>query len=250
MSHNQSNGSFVWLAPDGSAGGPGGCELSLGQDLAQHNFPTQTVYMVKVSQGATALSNYWKPGTGANYLTGCGTGWNNLYTDVNAACATIRSQGNNPVLKGFFWHQGEADSGNTTDANAYEGRLRAFITDIRDMFAAPNMPFFVGSMGNITAGGYAYSGTTIYNAEKAVSVSLGAPGGINYTGSSGPLANTYFVNLYDVPNDGLHFTGAGYVTMGDRFAATFDTVTPEPATLTLLGLGAAAFVARRRRLKA
>ena len=51
------------MAPGNSGGAEGagganefGCELSLGQDLAKNNFPTQTVYLIKVSMGGTTLA--------------------------------------------------------------------------------------------------------------------------------------------------------------------------------------------------
>jgi hypothetical protein len=254
ISYNQSGGSFEWMKP-GNSGGPAGCELSLGQDLATYfstshpnhsNYQNETVYLIKVAEGGKSLASYFNPGTGTDYLTNCGAGWRDIVTDVRAALQVIRNNGDNPVLEGFFWHQGEADSDNLSTANAYEGRLRAFIADVRNVFNDQDMPFFVGSMGHITAGGYQYSGSIIYNAEKAVSVSMGSPGGINYTGSTNPVADTYFTDLYNVLNDGLHFTGVGYVEMGDRFEATYAAM-PEPATLVLMGLGAAAMVIRRRR---
>ncbi len=187
----QSSGTFAWMAPGNSGGAEGagganefGCELSLGQGLAEYQFPNQTVYLIKVSQGGTTLAGDWKPGTGANDLTGCGGDWSTLVSYTNAALATIKAAGNTPVIEGFFWHQGESDGQALTNAQNYDANLRAFMADVRGEFsayAAPNMPFFVGSMGNITNGSYPYDNTYIYNAEKSVSMSLGTPGGINYT---------------------------------------------------------------------
>jgi len=253
----QSSGTFAWMAPGNSGGAEGagganefGCELSLGQDLAKNNFPTQTVYLIKVSMGGTTLAGDWKPGTGANYLTGCGSDWATLVNYSNAALTAITAAGNTPVIKGILWHQGESDGQSLTNAQNYDAHLRTFLTDVRDVFHAytvPDMPFFVGSMGNITNGSYPYDNTYIYNAEKSVSVSLGSIGGVNYTqdvnvtydpSGYNPVANTYFVNFNDLVNDGLHFNSASYVTMGDRFAATYALVaTPEPGTLVLLGIG-------------
>ena len=91
------------------------------------------------------------------------------------------------------------------------------------MFTSPNLPFFVGSMGNITDSGYPYDNTYIYMPRRPCPCPWAPPAesttrqDVNLTydpAGYNPVANTYFVNLYDLPNNGLHFTAAGRDTDG------------------------------------
>jgi hypothetical protein len=51
------------------------------------------------------------------------------------------------TLKGILWHQGESDSGTSTNAHTYGDRLAKMIKDIRADLGAPNLPVVVGQIG-------------------------------------------------------------------------------------------------------
>lgn len=54
-----------------------------------------------------------------------------LKTYVNGCLANIEEQGLQPVVKGFLWHQGESDGGNSK----YEKYTRTLMKDVREEFA-------------------------------------------------------------------------------------------------------------------
>jgi hypothetical protein len=51
------------------------------------------------------------------------------------------------TLKGILWHQGESDSGTSTNANSYGERLAKMVQAIRVDLASPNLPFVAGQIG-------------------------------------------------------------------------------------------------------
>jgi hypothetical protein len=246
------SGTFNYMGVGNSSqGGSFGCELSLGRDLGAR-YAGQTIYFIKAPYNATSLSADWKPGTGTDYYTNAGTEWKHMIDATRAALNTL-SASYTPQIDGFFWHQGESDLSQST--SSYETNLRAFIADVRSsnvffsQYEVPNMPFFVGGLGDCTGWGTETQINNIITAQKDVAETwLNSNGSVTHNASTSPVSNTYFTELHDLArqSDNVHFTGASYATMGDRFAATY-ALTPEPATLSLLAFGGLAMLWRRRR---
>ncbi len=51
------------------------------------------------------------------------------------------------TLSGVLWHQGESDSGSSTNANSYGDRLAKMIRALRTDLGAPSLPFIVAQLG-------------------------------------------------------------------------------------------------------
>jgi hypothetical protein len=106
--------------------GPG---LAFGKAMAG-NDPGVTIGLVPCAVGGTQLKRWERSG--------------DLYSNaVHRAKLAMRDG----TLKGVVWHQGESDSGTTTNANSYGARLAQMIQDIRADLACPDLPFVVGQIG-------------------------------------------------------------------------------------------------------
>ena len=151
-----------------------GAEIGMAAALSSGN---RMNAIIKYAKGGTPL---W-PDTTGKYAVESGT-WTSpsyiedknittegtkiglLYTEfistVTTAVAELREMGYTPVLRGMWWMQGEAESGNLERATEYPNMLKYLISDLRsdlsEIFSAScdNMPFVMGGInGNHTAVG-------------------------------------------------------------------------------------------------
>ena len=106
--------------------GPG---LAFGKAIADTQ-TNVTIGLVSCAFGGTPLKR-WERG-GDLYLNA-----------VHRARLAMRDG----TLEGILWHQGESDSGSSTNANTYGDRLARMIKDIRTDLGVPNLPFVVGQIG-------------------------------------------------------------------------------------------------------
>lgn len=106
--------------------GPG---LAFGKVMAEAH-PTMTIGLVPCAVGGTPLRRWVKGG--------------DLYSNAVVRAKSAAASG---TLAGILWHQGEADSGNKTNAASYGERLGKMIADIRAELKTPNLPFVVGQTG-------------------------------------------------------------------------------------------------------
>jgi len=106
--------------------GPG---LAFGKAMAEKE-PGVTIGLVPCAVGGTPLKR-WQSG-------------GDLYSN---AVHRARLAMQNGTIKGILWHQGESDSGSTTNAHTYGDRLARMIEDIRADLAAPGLPVVVGQIG-------------------------------------------------------------------------------------------------------
>ncbi len=106
--------------------GPG---LAFAKVMADAN-PGVVIGLVPCAVGGTPLKR-WMPGA-------------DLYSNVVVRAIAAAKFG---MISGILWHQGEADSANSTNANSYGERLTKMIGDIRAELNLPNLPFVVGQTG-------------------------------------------------------------------------------------------------------
>ena len=98
---------------------------------------TKPVAMAKFAKGGTNLAFDWDPVGGSNYMY---DGWISTLNDFKTK---LTSGGYTYTIRGVIWFQGEADAANSTNANAYEANLTAFIAQLRSDVGDPNLPFVI-----------------------------------------------------------------------------------------------------------
>jgi len=172
-----------------------GCELSLGRDLdADAGWPNVAIY--KCAEGSTSLTSDWAPAT-------VGQNWDEL-TDVYArAVACLPNAGDSLNVRAFIWIQGESDTVVEAHSLAYEANLTAFIAAVRAEFGA-GLPFWIVRLTTPNPFG-AYEANVIA-AQNAVAA---ADGKVHIVAPPSPLQG-----------DGVHFTAAGLVAIGQTLAAS------------------------------
>jgi hypothetical protein len=178
-----------------------GPEVSAGKDISTTlGYPR--VAIVKLAVGATSLAPAngldWAPYSYelAYQLLG------RYQTARNAMPAELNDTGR---LSAFFWMQGETDANLWDSAVNYQSRLQEFISLARTGYAQPNLPFIIGQ---VNASWYAPYWSTVQAAQVAVV-------------RADP--RTALVLTDDLPRmgDDLHYTTAGTVELGRRFAHAY-----------------------------
>ena len=152
--------------------------------------PGVPLYMVKVAAGGTSLAVGWADG---------GTQRTLLTTEFGQAKAALEALGYTVNVPVCCWMQGESDSGDEEDANAYYDNLLEFFDYIRETLGDADTAIIVGEI-NYTEGTY----YDVVTAAQAAAVA-DTPG-------------TYLVETGGF-GGGLHFTAEGIVTLG---AAMYD----------------------------
>jgi hypothetical protein len=173
-----------------SNGSKWGCEAEFARLWARER--SQRLFIVKHAVGGTALADYWAPGTG--------TGYTAMASNATAAKLALTGSGYTVNCIGLLWMQGESDSVNQAQANAYQTNLTNFFARVRSDWGTENMPIVVGRIAN-------QEEFATVRAAQAKAVASDAHAALIDTDS------------YE-KNDGLHYATSGIVRMGaDMYAA-------------------------------
>jgi len=165
--------------------------------------------IIKYAWGATTLSLHWRPSS--LWVTPPAAGsqpgyfYKTFLETWEAALAKIRTKDWTPVYRGFLWVQGESDSQAQAEADAYEGRLRTFVRDIKADLnkiypKAEDMPFIISECAPITAAPY-YEITR--EAQRKVAAEISQPT-VNTDGLRLISDNTHF-DFYSLKRIGEDF---------------------------------------------
>lgn len=100
------------------------------------------------------------------------------------------------VLRGIIWHQGEANRG---QAEAYKGKIKQLITDLRVDLKQPDLPVVVGQIGQWISDGAAFN-----------TMILTVPSFIEHTA----CASTNDLQALDI----WHFNTESILILGERYA--------------------------------
>lgn len=162
------------------------------------------VYMIRATQGATAISSWDSPS---------GALWLYLKTSLQEALVKLRAQAYNPIILSTIWLQGEQDIGLGTPQATYQTKLEALIDNYRALD-----PTAIGS-------------------SKWVNVKIRTDYDTDANGPDANIANinTSFVNVESTRSnvtsinpqsigattvDGVHYTTAGYILIANAWNAT------------------------------
>lgn len=183
-----------------------GWSLQFVRDYVAAN-PGVDVVLIPCCWGGTGfVDNRWNPG-------------NDLYADMVARTNAVMAAHPTWSLKGLLWHQGEADSTTTADADAHPARLEAMIAAFRTAVSAPNLP--------VVCGGYVAS----YAASRPLFLQTMAaqadlPNRLAYTGFAASDGTTGQAGA-----EAIHFSAASMRVMGSRYLAAWQAARVNAPTL-------------------
>lgn len=181
----------------GTGGGNFGPEFTFGRDIAPR-LPNSKVLIIKVSWSGTSLSGDWRPPSAGGTT---GKLWNDFVSNVKKGLAALEP-GIEYEIAGMCWMQGESDACAPNIAADYEANLTAFISDVREEFKVPNMPFVIAMIDD--------SSTWPHNA-------VVRQGELNVAEK---VPHVGIFDTKDLATDGSHYKTQGILDMGTLFAET------------------------------
>lgn len=204
-----------------------GPEVAFGRTLADA-LPEQNIMVVKHTVGGTSLQSSWSSG---------GSVYAGFLTTANAAINQVIANGDNPVLMGMIWVQGESDTSGASATN-YGANLTDLISRVRtDLFGGELAPFVFSQLSDNQ---YSSLGTG------QLAVRAGQ------LGVSQNVANTAMVvtdgaEFSTISSNIIHYDAGGQIALGTALGNEMIALVPEPSSLIVLGLGGALVLSRRRR---
>lgn len=204
-----------------------GPEISLGHALAAHyaKIPGRAVAIIKYAKGGSSLYKDWRPGgdattkgDGPHYVT-----FQRVVRDGLSALRRVRP-GAEFRFVAFVWVQGETDIANgDAVAESYAANLATFVTDVRQTFMSPALPF-------------------LFNRLSANQHALSKPASKDYprylvlrdkqNEAASKLENVTMIDT-DAPDftflpDQLHYSAAGQMALGKSFGTNITARIPSP----------------------
>jgi hypothetical protein len=166
-----------------------------------------TVNSNSTSQGTWTSPSYMEdhaitPGGKIGYL------YTRFLNIAQEGLNALKSSGYEPIIKGMIWMQGEAESGTSAYANAYDTYLIPFISDIRESLGVlsgqdlSNMPFIIGKIAST----YHTSYKEIVRAKQEIAASS-----VRYS------VCVETADLLLPGTDSSHFSCEDMLTLGKRF---------------------------------
>lgn len=162
--------------------------------LYRQTFPGNTLRIIKFAQAATQLA-----------INSGGTDWNPASSGklfdamtayVTAGMSALSGVSPPPFARWLIWMQGEQDSLDNTEANAYGANLAAFISAVQSRWGTSQMNVIIGRISN----------SSVYTFGAAVRAAQVA--------AAGPTVSWVNTDNYSRQSDNVHYTGAGAVSFG------------------------------------
>jgi len=180
-----------------------GLGRTFGLELAKL-YPEVTIGLIPCAHGGSAIAS-WKPGVYYKPTNG------HPLDDAIKQCREAIKVG---TLKGILWHQGESDSKPET-CGAYEAQLHLLVFKFREAFAAPDVPFIAGQMGQFDERPWSSPKKIVDAAHQDL---------------PNRISHTAFVNSNGLTHKGdqVHFSSAGYRELGKRYAKAFRKLVDDP----------------------
>jgi len=171
------------LSSNGEKWGP---EAEFGRQWRRAR-PSTSLWIIKHATGGSALADAWASG-GADRVI--------FDAEVAQGLASLNGLGLTPNVVALLWMQGESDSQDITQANAYEANLTAWLSHVRTVSDAPLMAALIGRIANQSAWTYR---TTVRAAQSAVVAAD---------------SRSALIDTDGYGNDGVHYDIAGNIALG------------------------------------
>lgn len=188
-----------------------GPEMSLARALTADG---RVVYLVKFAVAQTALGA--TPGPWNEWGVEAGELYALLQASIANACRALRADGLEPRVRGICMMQGESDATAPQWAEGYQALLDALVRRCRGDLLAGELtdgrpvPFVIGLIDEeLPASWFPFVGA-VRAAQQAVAAALPRCATVDATGLA-------------VNHDRVHFSAAGVVALGQRFAAALRT---------------------------
>lgn len=169
--------------------------------VLEREFGKENIIVVKDAMGAQYISRWykdWKSSTG-QVRENSGDLYDRLITKVKAAIGNQKL-----ATLTFIWMQGEADALGFYDANVYEDSLLGLYTQLRDDLHREDINWVIGRISDYDMHNAEYKRWT---AIRDIQVKVAESD-----------ARFAWVDTDDLNDGGLHYSDAGYKTLGKRFA--------------------------------
>ena len=222
-----------------------GSEVAIGRELISSGYNPA---IIKVSKGgqSLAINGHWNTVSTSSTST-----WQIWKSEVSSALSTILANGDTPILRAFFWNQGETDADNETYANAYEANFNQLVVDVfaeLTDYGSDKMQFITAlthsTYGINTPLDYA---DTVRDAQQNI---MNAQSNYHYFDTN-DISDTGQYNESTNPDgmmgDHLHFNGAGLDEIGSRFVNTYLASVPEPSATSILFIASLCTIGTTRR---
>lgn len=208
-----------------------GPELSFGRSI-KDAYPDDEIYLVKYAVGGTALHDDWAPGTGSQYVA--------LMDTLEAALLNLDNANIDYDIAGILWMQGESDALENQGAS-YAANLENFIEHTRTELGNEEMPFVLGRVLTVFEDQPGQA-ELVRAAQVSVAESLT---NVAWIDTDGYTRNSLGGNGALIDDQG-HYGTQGQIDLGNDFASAYQSLVPEPGSLTVLGLGSLLALRRRR----
>lgn len=125
------------------------------------------------------------------------------------------------VIKGVLWHQGESDTVTVALLDAYEGKLRGLMADVRAEANDPHLPFAIGNLAE-------FYGECADHKPRIAQINQMRET-LRRIGTEGP--DTVFVpstGLASADKNFVHFNRVSYIEFGHRYAEALTRLQKQP----------------------
>lgn len=180
-----------------------GPELGFARSMLQDK-PGRKLALIKGSKGGTSLRADWKPGNEGD-ADSQGPRYRDFIKAIELATSELRQRGDEFIIRGLLWHQGESDSKSKT--STYQNRLKELIVRIREDVGIPELPVVVGEVFD--------NGERDRVRAAIQAVAAGSP-------SVGLVSSEGTQTL----DPGTHFDAASQLVLGQRYAAAMQSLPP------------------------
>jgi hypothetical protein len=166
------------------------------------------VYLIKYAVGGTSLAVNWAPTSGAQWIA--------MRAVIDAAVNNLSLSGNNVIINGAMWTQGETDAQNLTNANNYQTNLAAFIAAFNaaalgDYAVSPNYVFAISGLPTQSQATIPFQKTV-----RDAQIAVGASAGNKYIDTTSLTLNA----------DNIHLDAQGEIDLGKLFSSNINTSFP------------------------